>query len=130
MPQGARFRPRQRLRRGADYRRVLRRGLRLAGPSFVMVACPAEGSTSRLGLTVSRRVGRAVVRNRARRLLRESFRRLPVVGDQAWDLVLIPKPGIVGRSQAEVDEEYGQRIRQLLARAEPRDRRPGAPPAR
>jgi ribonuclease P protein component len=97
---------------------------------FVMVACRAEGGTSRLGLTVSRRVGRAVVRNRARRLLRESFRRQPIGGGEAWDLVLIPKPGIVGRSQAEVDDEYGQRIRQLLARAQPRDRRAGAPPAR
>jgi ribonuclease P protein component len=130
MPQGERFQPRQRLRRGADYRRVLRRGIRLAGPLFVMVACRAEGDTSRLGLTISRRVGRAVVRNRARRLLRETFRRQPIGGDRAWDLVLIPKPEIVGRSQAEVDNEYGQRIRQLLVRAEPRDRRAGAPPAR
>jgi ribonuclease P protein component len=130
MPQGARFRPRQRLRRGVDYRRVLRRGIRLAGPLFVMVACRTEGGTSRLGLTISRRVGQAVVRNRARRLLRESFRRLPIGGGPAFDLVLILKPEIVGRSQAEVDHEYGQRIRQLLARAEAGDRRAGPSPAR
>jgi len=130
MPQGARFRPRQRLRRASDYRRVLRRGMRLTGPLFVMVAVRVEGQTSRLGLTISRRVGQAVVRNRARRLLRESFRRLPIAGEMAFDLVVIPKPEIVGRSQAEVDSEYGQRIRQLLARSEPQARRAGAPPAR
>src|SRR5262245_40779589 len=99
MTAAARFRPRQRLRRGSDFRRVLRGGWRLAGPLFLLVAASGEGRASRLGLTISRRVGRATVRNRVRRLLRESFRRISVDGDRSFDLVLIPKPEIVGRSQ-------------------------------
>lgn len=130
MPTGARFRPRQRLRRGTEFRRVLRGGLRLAGALFVMVAAVANGERSRLGLTVSRRLGKAVVRNRARRLLRESFRRVPIGGRTGFDLVLIPKPEIVGRSQAEVDREYRERVRQLLARAAPRPHGPRPHPPR
>jgi ribonuclease P protein component len=96
---------------------VLRGGWRLAGPLFVLVAAVAERGGSRLGLTVSRRIGKAAVRNRARRLLRESFRRVPIEAGPAFDLILIPKPEIVGRSQTEVDSEYRERVRQLAARA-------------
>jgi ribonuclease P protein component len=117
MTPGPRFRPRQRLRRGSDFRRVLRSGCRLSGALFVMVAAAGEAGSSRLGLTVSRRIGKAVVRNRVRRLLRESFRRNPVDAEPGFDLVLIPKPEIVGRSQAEIDREYRERVRKLLARA-------------
>jgi len=130
MPTGARFRRRQRLHRGSDYRRVLRGRLRLTGALFVMVAAVAEQGHSRLGLTVSRRLGGAAIRNRARRLLRESFRRVPISGPTGFDLVLIPKPEIVGRSQIEVDREYRECVRQLLARAAPGPRGPRPHPAR
>jgi ribonuclease P protein component len=117
MTPGARFRPRQRLRRGSDFRRVLRSGWRLSGALFVMVAALGESGSSRLGLTISRRVGKAAVRNRVRRLLRDSFRRIPVDAERSFDLVLIPKPEIVGRSQAEIDREYRERVGKLVARA-------------
>jgi len=130
MTPGGRFRPRQRLRRGSDFRRVLKAGWRVSGALFVMVAAVSEAGCSRLGLTISRRVGKAAVRNRVRRLLRESFRRIPVDGDVAFDLVLIPKPEIVGRSQAEIDREYRERVRQLHARATPGARRARPHPAR
>jgi ribonuclease P protein component len=96
----------------------------------VLVAAAREDGRSRLGLTISRRLGKAVVRNRARRLLRESFRRVPLESTRGFDLVLIPKPEIVGRSQAEVDREYRERVRQLLARAAPGSRRERPHPPR
>lgn len=130
MPTGGCFRPRQRLRRGSEFRRVLRGGWRLAGALFVLVAAAREDGRSRLGLTISRRIGKAVVRNRARRVLRESFRRVPIEGSSGFDLVLIPKPEIVGRSQSEVDREYRERVRQLLARAAPGPRRARPHPPR
>jgi ribonuclease P protein component len=130
MTAGARFRPHQRLRRGSDFRRVLRAGRRLSGPLFVLVAVAGERSTSRLGLTISRRVGKAVVRNRVRRQLRESFRTIPVDGECSFDVVLIPKPEIVGRSQAEIDREYRERLRKLVARPASGARRPGPDPPR
>ncbi|HEY7514036.1 MAG TPA: ribonuclease P protein component [Vicinamibacteria bacterium] len=130
MPPGVRFGPLRRLRRGSDYRRVLRGGRRLGGALFVMVASATESGGTRLGISVSRRLGKAWIRNRAKRLLRESFRRIPLEGGSDFDVVLIPKPEIVGRSQAEVDREYRDRIRQLLSRSASGARRPGSHPAR
>jgi ribonuclease P protein component len=66
---------------------------------------------------VSRKVGGAVRRNRARRLLREAFRRHGRVAAPAVDLVLVAKPEINACSQAEVDVEYRERMRRLAARA-------------
>ena len=56
----ARLRPRERLRSGADYRRVLRRGFRVDGPLLSLVACDNDLGYDRLGLAASRKLGGAV----------------------------------------------------------------------
>ena len=125
---GACFGRQRRLPNGAQYRAVLRRGVRMEGPLFLLVAAPNDRGHCRLGLTVGRRVGTAVERNRAKRVLRESFRRTMAEGRDALDLVLIPKRDIVRRSQAEVDREYRESLRRLLSRTA-RHRGPAAPAA-
>lgn len=120
----ARFRPAQRLRKAAEFDRVFRQGVRLDGALFVLIAAPNHGPQDRLGLAVSRRVGGAVVRNRARRLLRESFRRLERRALPAADLVILAKPGIADCGLAEVSRELANRARRLersagRGRAEP-----------
>ena len=75
---GARPRPgRVRLSRSADFDRVFRQGRSHAGRELVLYVFPrGEGSDvggPRLGLSVSRKVGGAVQRNRVKRLLREAF---------------------------------------------------------
>jgi ribonuclease P protein component len=109
----ARFRPSQRLRTKAQFDRVFRRGARLDGRLFTLLVAPNGGSRDRLGLAVSRRVGGAVVRNRARRLLRECFRRLEPEGRPPLDLVVLAKPDIAGLSLAEVEREIRARLRRV-----------------
>jgi ribonuclease P protein component len=109
-----RLRRRQRLRTGAEFDTVFKRGLRLDGPLFLLVAAPNGRSFDRLGLAVSRRVGGAVVRNRARRLLREGFRRVDRPPGPGVDLVVVARPPLAGRGQAEVDRELRERVRRLL----------------
>ncbi|MBX7168742.1 MAG: ribonuclease P protein component [Pirellulales bacterium] len=87
----ARFLARHRLRHGALYQRVYRqRNVVSHGPVVVYGNCN-ELPYPRLGLSVSRRVGNAVARNRWKRLVREAFRlelaRLP----QGIDLVVVAK---------------------------------------
>lgn len=104
---------RSRLRRGAEFDAVFRRGRRQGGALFLVVAAPNGRSYDRLGLAVSRRLGGAVVRNRARRLLRESFRRVDASGSEGMDLVLVARPALVGCRLAEVERELRERVRQL-----------------
>jgi len=79
----------------------------------VVLARPNDLGKDRLGLAVSRKVGGAVVRNRARRLLRESFHRTAVDTAGGYDIVVLAKREIIGRTQAEVDREFEDRIRRL-----------------
>jgi ribonuclease P protein component len=123
---GARLRPREKLRSGAEYRRVFRRGARVDSASFLLLAVENGQGYHRLGLAAGRKVGGAVLRNRARRLLRESFRKNKRDVAAGLDVVLVAKREIVGRSQGEVESEYRECLRRLAARPAPR-RGPGAP---
>ncbi|MBF6568453.1 MAG: ribonuclease P protein component [Candidatus Binataceae bacterium] len=65
-----------RIRRRAEFLRLQRYGIRVQSDHFVLYAIRfAAGEPSRLGITVSRQVGQAVVRNRIKRRVRECFRR-------------------------------------------------------
>jgi len=110
----------RRLRRRAEFEQVLRRGRRLDGRFFVLMALANGSTVDRLGLTVSRKVGSAVIRNRARRLLRESFRRVQGSAAARYDLVALAKKEIVGRTQREIDGEFKERLRRLARLPEPR----------
>jgi ribonuclease P protein component len=86
-----RFRRAEHLRRPVDFRRVYDRRRSLSDGWLIIYACENGLPHLRLGLSVSRKVGPAVHRNRLRRLYREAFRlsrpELPV----GLDLVLIPR---------------------------------------
>ena len=65
-----------------------------------------EGTKTRLGVVTSRKIGGAVDRNRARRLLRESFRQHQHELVRPVDIVLVARNSIAGRTFAEVERDY------------------------
>lgn len=99
----ARLRKRERLRKRREFLAVQRSGKRYHADLFVLIWAPGPAPWTRLGVTASRRVGGAVARNRAKRLIREAFRRNKPSLPPATDLVIIAKPAVVGAGLAEVE---------------------------
>lgn len=100
-PQTGRFQPVDRLRRSVEFQQVMRRGRRVAGPAFVVVCAEQRGRSdaarhTRLGITVSRKVGNAVVRNRVKRRIREWFRTSRAPLGSGVDLVVIGRAAAAG----------------------------------
>jgi ribonuclease P protein component len=116
-PKGtARFTKAARLRHRQDFLRAQAQGKRLHTRHFGVTLAPMAEGHPRLGLVVSRRLGKAVQRNRVKRLLREFFRRHQT-GLPTFDLVIMAKKGASALAYRQVEEELG---RLLLARASKR----------
>ncbi len=84
------------------------RGLRNARPGFVLLTRPNDGQGIRYGITVTKKIGNAVVRNRMKRRFRELLRAaLPEHGLPDHDHVLIGREGGVERDFAQMGKELG-----------------------
>jgi ribonuclease P protein component len=93
------------LTRRADFL-AANRGLRVARPGFVLLVNPNSADELRYGITVTKKIGNAVVRNRMKRRFRALLREmLPVSGLPAHDHVLIGREGGVERDFAKLREE-------------------------
>jgi ribonuclease P protein component len=103
---------RYRLTGSADFQRVRRTGKAYAHPLVVLMTCPNGLDRSRFGITAGRRVGGAVVRNRAKRLLREAVRRHVDRIGPGWDIVLVARPGLLSARWPSLAEAVDQLIRQ------------------
>ena len=96
-----------RIKQGRDFFKAKTQGQRLVQGCLILnwLALPA-GSTSRIGVITTRKIGNAVIRARARRLLREAFRlRQPCLA-QPVDVVLIARSSVVGRNFAGVEKDF------------------------
>lgn len=77
--------------RNTDYLRVYRRAKSVGHPYLICYALPNRLAYTRLGLTTSKKIGNAVARNRARRVLRAAFFEVAPMLKPGWDVVLVAR---------------------------------------
>ena len=107
------FTANDRIRKRPEYKRIYDQGRKISSRSFVLFLLKNDLRRPRLGLTMTRRIGGAVERNRARRLLREWFRRkkkeLPGV-----DLIVNGKIGIDRLTLSDLSREMNDRLSRVI----------------
>jgi ribonuclease P protein component len=107
-----------RLRSRHEFTAVQESGRRVAARYMTLLGLPNALDRDRLGVVASRRVGGAVVRNRAKRRLRELFRRgLPAdrrsAGERTFDVVAIARRELADAPFAELEADFQRALRTL-----------------
>ena len=109
---------RHRLSRSRDFDAVYRHGRSVSTRFLVLYWFAREdGEGARLGLAVPKAVGAAVVRNRMKRRLRETFRARVAELSQDQDYVLVVRPGLAEAVETRGFDWLGERVDEILAKA-------------
>jgi ribonuclease P protein component len=109
------LRPAERIRRRPEFQKVYERGTRIGGRFSTVFVLPNAGGPGRLGIAATRKFGGAVQRNRAKRLIREIFRRNKIA--PGFDIVVIPKRGFLDASLTILEADYRAAVERQLGRA-------------
>lgn len=98
-----------RILRSAEFREIYDHGIRLSGPLFAAFCLARTGTgrtSARLGLTVPRAIGGAVVRNRIKRRFREVFRLHRAEIAPQWDIILNPRKAAATAAWPDVERAF------------------------
>jgi ribonuclease P protein component len=108
----------QRVRRRGEFQRVFDAGYRVSSRYFTLLLAGRDSPGARLGIVASRKLGNAVRRNRAKRLIREIFRRLdaPSAG---VDVVVIPRRELFDAPFTDLERDFGAAWRRGVSRLLP-----------
>ena len=94
------------LKKKQDYDQVKRTGKRVQNPLFNLMYSENHHPRSRVGIVVGRRFGKAVVRNRAKRIFRELVRAIQEELVKGYDIVIFPKPPVLEQKFQIVQENW------------------------
>lgn len=105
-----------RIRRSSDFTRITREGKRIPSRHFIIFFLTNDLDRNRLGITASRKVGGAVVRNRVKRIIREVFRTNRDLLPPGGDIVVIAKHNASEADYAQIRDELAALFSQVTGR--------------
>ncbi|QTD53701.1 ribonuclease P protein component [Sulfidibacter corallicola] len=108
-----RFLKRNHLRKSSEFQKVFQRGRKVVTYTLIFRVLPNDLPESRIGLTVSRKVGKATKRNLIKRRVREAFRERKALFPQGFDIVISPRRGILERSFQDYQKSFDILLRKL-----------------
>lgn len=92
------------LNQNSDFRRVYNRGKSFVDPVLVTYVMPNRAGNIRVGITTSKKIGKAVVRNRARRVIRSAFLELYPKLSRGYDIVFVARGKTPYRKSTEIEQ--------------------------
>lgn len=101
--------PQERIRRRAEFQQVYERGLRTHARFMTLFILANNLPVTRLGVAATRKLGDAVHRNRAKRLVREVFRRNKML--PGFDVVIVPRPELLDAEFSSLEADYRTALR-------------------
>lgn len=123
---GARQAKPGRLSRAAEFDRVYKNGRSQANRHLVLYAFANHSAAPRLGLSVPKKVGGAVERNRVKRLLREAFEHSGGSAAEGYDVVVVARPAVSELAERDGLAGVARSLTELLVRAGLLERAPAA----
>lgn len=99
----------ERIARRADFQAVYERGQRTHARFMIVFVLATDRPVTRLGVAASRKLGGAVRRNRAKRLVREVFRRNKTL--PGFDVVVVPRPELLDADFSSLEADYRNALR-------------------
>lgn len=94
----------ERVHKRAEFQRIYDRGVKVHNRAFTLFRFPNGLEIGRLGIAATRKLGGAVVRNRAKRLVREVFRRNKLA--PGFDIVIVPRRELLDTSLIALEREF------------------------
>lgn len=90
--------------------RLYKNGKYVSGKEITAYFIPNKKSFNRFGITAGKKIGNAVQRNRAKRILREAYRKNELLLPIGYDIIFVARPGIAGKSSQDIEEFVRTRL--------------------
>ena len=101
----------EKLKLNKDFRRIYGRGSSFVNPAFVTYVLKNRGNSIRMGITVSKKIGGAVARNRAKRVITAAFRECVPHISGGYDFVFVARTRILNCKSQDIAAEMFENLK-------------------